>query len=80
MKLNKPIVKALLWCSWHRSLLLVGFVLSGTSPGNACSNEAASHPKIDKTSQAGHAFYSSLSGLDGLATVTELRMSWASPD
>ena len=78
MKLNKPIVKALLWCSWHRSLLLVGFVLSGTSPGNACSNEAASHPKIDKKSQAGHAFYSSLSGLEGFATMPVLRMGGSS--
>ena len=54
MKLVKPVVKTLLWCGWHRSLLLVEFVLPGTSPGIACSNEAASHPKIDKTSQAGH--------------------------
>jgi hypothetical protein len=78
MKLVKPVVKTLSWRGWHRSFLLVGFVLSGSSPGNTCSNEAASHPKIDKKSQAGHAFYSSLSGLEGFATMPVLRMGGSS--
>jgi hypothetical protein len=37
MRLVEPVVKTLLWCGWHRVLLLVGFVLSGTASADPFS-------------------------------------------
>ncbi len=61
-------------------LLVVGFVLPGSSPSNTFLDEAGIDGDIDKASDACHALDSSLSGLDGLATVPELRMSRAALD
>ena len=52
----------------------------GTSPGDACSDEAAGYPEINEASDARHALDSSLSGLNGLATVSVLRMGGSSLD
>jgi hypothetical protein len=54
--------------------------LPRTSPGNACADEAAGYPEINKAPQAGHAFDSSSSSFGCFATVSELRMSRASLD
>jgi hypothetical protein len=60
--------------------VLTGEYLSGSTPRKACSDEASIDGEIDKASDACHAFGSSLSGLEGLATVTELRMGGSSLD
>jgi hypothetical protein len=59
---------------------LLHLQLAGTSSGDACSNEAGRYGEIDKASDACHAFDSSLSGLEGFATVAVLRMSRAALD
>jgi hypothetical protein len=54
--------------------------LSRASPGDAGLYEAGIDSEINKTADACHAFDSSSSGLEGVATVPELRMIGASLD
>ncbi len=63
-----------------RSVVLTGECLSGSTPRNALSDEAAGYPEINKAPQAGHAFDSSSSSFGCFATVTVLRMSRAALD
>ena len=55
MKLVKPVVKTLSWWGWHRVLLLV--VLSGTSPGDTCSDKAAKHTEVRQDPNSRHSLH-----------------------
>ena len=74
MKLVKPVVKTLSWCGWHRVLLLV--VLSGTSPGDTCSDKAAKYTEVRQDPNTRHSLHPTALCIERLPRMPVLGGGW----